>query len=197
MLSSVRYTPSFDDERRERHFATPRDMITALQACDVPTLRQSIPRLSLELERARRHARPLSLAILSVLLVPTDGVRDPQPEGSGDREAFQDPSSSGSAALHPLMSALLAPSLRDVLRQVDVVTYTPSEAQVLVLLPETTAIGARQAMQRVQRQPSIQILSPLRIGIAVFPEDGRTLEDILARADENWAAYGTRLSRQL
>ena len=198
MLSSVRYTPSFDDERRERPFAIPRDMITALQAGDVPTtLRQSIPRLSLELERARRHARPLSVAILSVLLVPTEGVRDSRPKGSGDREAFQDPSSSCSAAPHLLMSALLAPSLRDVLRQVDVVTYTPSEAQVLVLLPETTAIGARQAMQRVQRQPSIQILSPLRIGIAVFPEDGRTLEDILARADQNWAAYGTRLPRQL
>jgi hypothetical protein len=192
MLSSLRYTPSFGEERRERPLAIPPELITALQAGDVPTLRQSIPRLSLELERARRHARPLSVAVLSVLLVPGDTTPAPSVEAHDQPQHFHVDPTWRSGTLYPLMSALLAPSLREVLRQVDVVTYTRSEAQVLVMLPETTSVGGRQALQRVQRLPSIQILSPLRIGVATFPDDGCTLEEILARAHEEWT-HGTRL----
>jgi hypothetical protein len=93
-------------------------------------------------------------------------------------------------ALLPLLSALLAPSLREALRQTDIVSYVTREAQSLVVLPETTADGARQTIARLLQMSAIQVLCPLRIGLAAFPDDGWTLEDMVLRAEEEWARSG-------
>jgi hypothetical protein len=93
-------------------------------------------------------------------------------------------------ALFPLLSALLAPSLREALRQTDIVSYTTKEAQSLVALPETTTDGARRTIGRLLQMSAIQVLSPLRVGLAAFPDDGWTLEDVIVRAEEEWARSG-------
>jgi hypothetical protein len=37
---------------------------------------------------------------------------------------------------------------------------------------------------------AIQVLCPLRIGLAAFPDGGWTLEDVILRAEEEWARSG-------
>ena len=179
MLSSLRRKGSF--ERRDKSLSVPRDMLPVLDNGGVPTLREVLPKLSSELDRARRHSRPLSVAIFGLDPVATDIGRSP---------VTIDSQSGNQTALFPLLSALLAPSLREALRQTDIVSYTTREAQSLVVLPETTAEGATRTIERLVQMSSIQVLCPLRIGVASFPEDGWTLEDVILRAEEEWARSG-------
>jgi len=57
-----------------------------------------------------------------------------------------------------------------------------------VVLPETTAKGAEQIAarigERVAKDEEIPAIS-VSVGIAVFPEDGETIEAILSRADRS------------
>jgi len=179
MLSSLRRKTPF--ERRDKSLVVPRDVFPVLESGGVPTLREALPRLSTELDRARRHSRPLSIVVFGLDPVATDvGHARFKSESDG-----QTPT-----ALFPLLSALLAPSLREALRQTDIVSYTTREAQSLVALPETTADGARRMIGRLLQLSPIQVLCPLRIGLAAFPDDGWTLEDVIVRAEEEWARSG-------
>jgi hypothetical protein len=179
MLSSLRRKTPF--ERRDKALGVPRDMFPVLESGGVPTVREVLPRLSTELDRARRHSRPLSIVVFGLDPVATDMGHSRVRDGS----VGQTPT-----ALFPLLSALLAPSLREALRQTDIVSYATREAQSLVALPETTADGARRTVDRLLRMSSIQVLSPLRVGLASFPDDGWTLEDVLLRAEDEWAQCG-------
>jgi hypothetical protein len=177
MLSSLRRKHPYD--RREGSLVLPNDVLPVLDAGGVPTLPEALPRLSAELHRARRYGRPLAVAVLSLDPVACDMV--PTPSAVGDFLRTKQ------AGLFPLLSALLAPSLREALRLTDMVSYTTKEAQSLVMLPETTAEGARLAVARLLQVSAIQVLSPLRIGLAAFPDDGWTLEDVIVRAETSWA----------
>jgi hypothetical protein len=179
MLSSLRRKAPF--ERRDKSFVVPSDMLPVLERGGVPTLREALPRLSNELDRARRHSRPLSVVVFGLDPVATDMGRARFTSESGG------PAETG---LFPLLSALLAPSLREALRQTDIVSYTTREAQSLVALPETTADAARRTIDRLLQLSAIQVLCPLRIGLASFPDDGWTLEDVIVRAEEEWARSG-------
>jgi hypothetical protein len=179
MLSSLRRKAPF--ERRDKSLVGPNDMLPILERGGVPTLREVLPRLSSELDRARRHSRPLSVAVFGLDPVATDmGRARFASESDGHTQT----------GLFPLLSALLAPSLREALRQTDIVSYTTREAQSLVAFPETTADGARRTISRLLQIPAIQVLCPLRIGLAAFPDDGWTLEDVIVRAEEEWARSG-------
>lgn len=175
MLSSLRRKAPF--ERHDKSLIVPRSL-PVLDRGGVPTLSEVLPRLATELDRARRHSRPLSVMVLGLDPVATDVSR-----ASIDSESTGLPR----VALFPVLSALLAPSLREALRLTDIVSYTTREAQSLVALPETTAEGARRTIGRLVLLSSIQVLCPLRIGVAAFPDDGWTLEDVITRAEEDWA----------
>lgn len=176
MLSSLRRRPR--SERRGSDLMAPRDGIPVFEPGGVPTLREALPRLSNELDRARRHSRPLAVVVFSL-----DPVVSDMAPSDADGESLRGVQS----GLFPVLCALLAPSLREALRQTDIVSYTTREAQSLVMMPETTAEGASRAIRRLLEVPAIQVLSPLRIGLASFPDDGWTLEDVLLRAEKEWA----------
>lgn len=179
MLSSLRRKAPF--ERRDKSLVGSSDMLPILERGGVPTLREVLPRLSSELDRARRHSRPLSVVVFGLDPVATD---------IGHARFTSESDGRSQTGLFPLLSALLAPSLREALRQTDIVSYTTREAQSLVAFPETTADGARRTISRLLRMSAIQVLCPLRIGLASFPEDGWTLEDVIVRAEEEWARSG-------
>jgi hypothetical protein len=145
-------------------------------AAGIPTLRQELPRLAIELERARRHVRPLSVVLVSL------AYRHP---GGAPETA---------AELYPLLSVLLAQTLRETLRQVDIVTHVTAQARSVVVLPETSGEGARRVVERLDHVPALRLLAPLRTGVAAFPEDGWTFDEILKQADDEWTAAeaGTR-----
>jgi hypothetical protein len=179
MLSSLRRKAPF--ERRDKSLVVPSDMLPVLERSGVPTLREALPMLSTELDRARRHSRPLSVVVFGLDPVATD---------IGHSRFASESDGQAPTGLFPLLSALLAPSLREALRQTDIVSYTTREAQSLVALPETTAEGARRTIDRLLQTSAIQVLCPLRIGLASFPDDGWTLEDVIVKAEEEWARSG-------
>lgn len=78
-----------------------------------------------------------------------------------------------SAASEPALA--IAASIADRLRAVDRVWV--EDDQVFVLLPETTADGARAATTRIRR--SAQTLAGLSVREAVFPDDGLTRDALL------------------
>jgi hypothetical protein len=156
-------------------------MFPVIESGGVPSLREALPWLSSELDRARRHSRPLTIVVFGL---------DPFVADVGRIRLASESSGQTETALFPLLSALLAPSLRDALRQTDIVTYTTRDAQSLVVLPETTADAARQTIGRLLQTASIQVLCPLRVGLAAFPDDGWTLEDVILHAEEEWARSG-------
>ena len=178
MLSSLRRKTPF--ERRDRSLVVPRDIFPVMESGGIPSLREALPRLSTELDRARRHSRPLTLVVFGLDPFATDVRARLTSESNGQTQT----------PLYPLLSALLAPSLRDALRQTDIVSYTTKEAQSLVAFPETTADAARQTISRLLQMSAIQVLCPLRVGLAAFPDDGWTLEDVIVHAEEEWARSG-------
>jgi len=180
MLSSLRRKPRL--EGRGQSLLDARDIFPAYDAGRVPTLREVLPRLSIELDRARRYARPLAVVVFSLDPVASDLMPGQQESGGAW------PSHSG---LFPLLSALLGPSLREALRQTDIVSYTTREAQSLVVLPETTGEGAQRAIERLLQVPAVHVLSPLRVGLGSFPDDGWTLEDVVLCAEKTWVHGST------
>lgn len=131
-----------------------------------------------EHERARRHRRPLSVALIDV-----DHFKqfnDAHGHGIGD-----------------LVLVTVASMFNRALRQSDVVARYGGEEFALVL-PETDLESARTKVDLIRRTLEATQLDlpdgkePSRLtisaGVAVFPEDGNTLELLIAVADERLLA---------
>lgn len=139
-------------------------------------------RLREEWSRARRHGRPLSLAILDL-----DHFKD-----------FNDTHghAAGDAALRTL-----AESLRAALRREDVLARWGGE-EFVVLLPETQAADAITRIEEVRR--SLERAVPLTTrtgsvlgitasaGVASWPDDGLEVDELLAAADRRLYAAKQR-----
>jgi len=119
-----------------------------------------------EIDLARRHARRFALA--------TVDVRSPEGEGALDPQS----------AVELVLSAV---------RDTDVVARA-DERELLLLLPETGAKGARtlrrRIIERMQQQGRGLTELPMRVGTASFPFDGEDLSRLLRiarRRAERWA----------
>lgn len=112
------------------------------------------PLARIELSRARRAERPLSVAILAL---------------------------SSSLQRRDLGDA--ARALARALRCTDVIGYT-GRNQFCVLFVETGRLAAIDALKRLQRELEPAIAGRLSVGIASFPEDNTTWEGLRAVALE-------------
>lgn len=151
----------------------------------VAALRDALPRLVAELERARRYSRPFTIAVVSAEL-PDRRVND-------QHVAIAGVHGNGSSRL---FSPLLGSILREALRDCDLVMYSAIEGRCLVGMPELGADEARLAVTRLHDLCTSRLTLPLRSGVAVFPEDGWTLEDLLRGAESNWVSDGSPIPRE-
>lgn len=131
-------------------------------------LTQSLRR---EVNRARRH--DLTFSLLMFDLDNFKQVNDTRGHLEGDRVLVK------SAAL-----------IRESLRDIDVPARYGGE-EFSVILPETPRAGARLAAERIRARVEEHFKKPKRGsavtisgGIATYPEDATTAEDLLRRADE-------------
>jgi len=151
----------------------------ATRAAGVPGFRRSLPDLARELARARRYARPVSLAILSL--------------GSG-RWSHEPRSRNGdSASESELMTRtsqvatiVFGSVLQEALRESDIVTYVAAHNQYAILLTESTKAQARRAIERLAALYHQRTLDHLRAGTAEFPGDALTLEELIVSAQKAW-----------
>jgi len=151
----------------------------ATRVAGVPSLRRSLPNLARELARARRYARPVSLAILSL--------------GSG-RWSEEARSRNGDAASESelmtrtsqVATIVFGSVLQEALRESDIVTYVAAHNQYAILLTESTKAQARRALERLAALYHQRTLDHLRAGTAEFPADALTLEELIVSAQKAW-----------
>jgi hypothetical protein len=176
----------------------------------IPTFQELRPALDGELRRSRRYERPLAVLVVvpDVEPLPTvngngssnthgaanvagarahggNGAHDPNGAGNGG---------SGGNGGHEINSAIvpvywaqlrflvLGSLLCGTLRESDVVSYAAELHEFVALLPECTGVAARQAVERLHQVYSNRMAIGVRAGIAVYPADGLTLDDLLDHA---------------
>jgi hypothetical protein len=154
----------------------------ASRAAGIPVYRTSLPQIPAELSRARRYQRPLSVAVLR-LADEQLPMTEPAGNGRGNGKSWatewlpmqwMKPIVAG----FPFMGYLL----RDVLRESDVVTYDAALNQYVIALPDATREQAAYPVHRLEAAAEIRALTRLRVGLAQFPMDGLTLEDLVSFA---------------
>ena len=150
------------DSRRELERLSVTDDLTGLY-----NRRYVMEALANEVRRARRLEHPFTLLMLDV-----DHFKDYN-DGYGHL--------AGDAAL-----ARVAAILRESTRDVDCAARYGGE-EFVVLLPETEAAGATETARRIQaRLAGDELVGgklTLSVGVAQFPEDGESPDDLLAGAD--------------
>lgn len=157
-----------------------REMSATLARAGVATFRQALPRLRAELDRARRYNRPLTMALIGDARVSAGWPQAPVLYEVNARRATGSvaPLAPGS----PLIPAVIATLLREMTREVDIVTYAATLGRCLVAMPEATEAQGRQAMTRVGEMCARRLMVPVQARLASFPQDGWTLEELIRRA---------------
>jgi hypothetical protein len=152
----------------------PRHVAAVLTAAGVPRFREALPRMVMELERARRYGRPLTIALHAV--APTTAAGNGAGGGHGDHAGV---AQSDFAAADPFSTALLGSMLRELVREIDIVAYSAALSRCTVVMPEIGQPEARLATRRLRDMCSARLAMPIRAEVAVFPEDGVTLEELI------------------
>jgi hypothetical protein len=141
----------------------------------VPTYRAAQPQLVVELRRARRYEYPLGVVMLS-LAAP---VRASGAKVNGS-------ASSSHAEITPALYGLLGAFLRNTLRETDILTGVPEALAFATFLPSVDRRGAELALDRFRDGFLGCAGFDLRGGVAAFPGDGLTIENILECACDAW-----------
>ena len=142
-------------------------------AFNVPTYRVAHPQIVFELRRARRYEHPLAVVLLTLRALPRPGV------GAGG-------SAPPAAAVTPAMYGLLGAYLRNSLRETDILTGLPESLAFATVLPCVDRAGAEHAVERFREGFRECAGFDLRAGLASYPDDGLTIEDVLEQAWESW-----------
>lgn len=140
-------------------------------------------RIKIELTRSRRYHRPLSVVI----------IQSESEEEKLTREAFMN-------IQHDLMSrftsARVGQIIDDRIRQTDLV-LRDYKGRFIVLCPETdyanAALLAKRIAQAIKERTSLRVLW----GVAAFPEEALTFEDLLQKARERLTEESTSLSSEV
>ncbi len=159
-----------------------REMSATLARAGVATFRQALPRLRAELDRARRYNRPLTMALICDARVPAGPQQTSTLYDASARRVSGATHMAPLAPGSPLIPAVIASLLREMTRDVDIVTYAPTLGRCMVAMPEATEAQGRQAMTRVGEMCARRLMVPVQARLASFPRDGWTLEELVRRA---------------
>jgi hypothetical protein len=147
-------------------------------------------RLAQELTRARRYQRPLTVVALRFTNEQSlDRQSGTMAEG-GSNEATLGPQTQPFHVIFPLVGVVV----RDALREGDIVTYDAVNDYYVMILVESTKTQAIQAVQRLMALVLQRALVVLHAGLAEFPTDGLTIEDLVIRAQgtcDHWPIHAT------
>jgi hypothetical protein len=139
---------------------------------EVPVYSPTLGTLEVELRRARRYERPLSMIVLGLEIAPREAHRP----GGGP---FIDPPSS---EVGPVLYTFLGGFLRSSLRETDVLAAVPERLMYVAFLPEVDARAAQEAVHRLASGFFELAGTRLRSGVAQFPGDGFTVADLFHNA---------------
>ncbi len=146
--------------------------VQSLPPLDIAPLRVVMPQFLAELRRARRYEH--TLAVLALRAVECA----PEPHGGGG--ARRD--GAGAWERARVLYLLLGYVLRNTLRETDILGAAAESFEYLVLLAETDKPRAQAAVERIRERCTESLGANVRCGLAVFPADAFTVDDLLARA---------------
>lgn len=136
-------------------------------------MREAGEEIKTEFIRSRRHSRPLSVLVVNV---------------NTETPAFNLEKTVREIQRNMLLR-YLASSLSKILskeaRRTDLIVEKNDERGFVMLCPETTAEGTLILAERIQQIATDQLGIKLDYGIASFPDEALTFDELLQRAQEN------------
>lgn len=161
-------------------------------AGQVLPFREARGRFGLEITRARRYRDVVTLATVQsapgpiyrqLRLAEAEAEGDPVPQ-AGEEVPEE---------VQRLALALMSPLVRGSVRITDLVAYDANNDDHLILFTETSREEAQRPLERLRERVEARFAMDLQIGVAEFPEDGYTLDDLVERARGERAGPGGHL----
>jgi hypothetical protein len=84
-----------------------------------------------------------------------------------------------------VLSLLLGAILPDRIRETDLVAYDAAASRYVILMPELGRAQAERAVRRLTELLRVKVSTPTSVGVAEFPTDGLTFDDLVANAVVN------------
>lgn len=143
----------------------------------VASIQESERDIKLEFVRSRRHKRPLSLVVV-----------EPCAESLevDIQRAIQDIQKN---MLGRFIEAKLAQVINKEARRTDLVLRRGKEGRFVVLCPETNGESSIHLAERIQKIAMERLGIDVAYGIASFPDEALTFEELLQRAEFNLTYY--------
>ena len=159
---------------------TLRDFEEVIDRVTVPRLGQRVMRIheageeiKTEFIRSRRHSRPLSVLVVRInTAVPTFNLEKTVREIQRNM-------------LMRYVASSLSKILSKEARRTDLIVEKDDERGFVMLCPETTAEGTLTLAERIQQAAYEELGVQVDYGIASFPDEALTFDELLRRAQEN------------
>lgn len=129
------------------------------------------PEIDTEFARSRRYNRPLSVLVMRIL--PTTNQLDITRVVKEIQKSM----------LNRYITASMAQMISKVARRTDLIIEKDNQNSFILLCPETGAEGVFVLAERLQNMASQWLGIDLRFGVASFPDEALTFEDLLKRAE--------------
>jgi GGDEF domain-containing protein len=162
-----------------------RDFRDAVEAISMPEGRAQLlsyekvqERIHAEMGRARRHQRPISVAMIEL---------DPSTFDATLHQAVRD---AQAAMIERYVQVRLGVFLSKHVRGTDVVAHQPEGGRFLLLAPETPAEQTSGMLKRLSREVEDQMGIRFRYSIADFPNAALTSEELLRKVSEDLQRSG-------
>lgn len=126
-----------------------------------------------ELIRSRRHEHPLSVIVVEV---DAEGMQANLPQTIYDVQQTM---------AERYITLRLAQSVSEQLRRTDIVLEYNTQGRFIVFCPETNEQGAQEVMDRIREIATSVLGVPVATGVASFPNEALTIEDLVGRAETN------------
>jgi GGDEF domain-containing protein len=130
-------------------------------------------RIRAEMGRARRHQRPISVAMIEL---------DPSTFEAALHQAVRD---AQAAMIERYVQVRLGVFLTKHVRGTDVIAHQPEGGRFLLLAPETPSEQTTEMLRRLAREVEDQMGIRFRFSIADFPNAALTSEELLRKVTED------------
>ncbi len=156
----------------------------------LPQLNRQVKRLTdsgdeiqTEMLRSRRHRRPLS-----VLVIKPDANSVTTAIHRTVQEVQQ-------AMMTRYVVTSLTSIVSDVMRRTDTIFEQPNANQFIVMSPETSAINSGSFIERIQTAVTEKLGVSVICGVASFPDDALTFDELVREAESDAARQQSRSSQ--
>lgn len=143
----------------------------------ISSIEESEEGIKLEFIRSRRHKRPLALVVVEPC------AESLQPDL---QRAVQDIHKN---MMGRFIEANLAQVIKKEARRTDLILRRGKEGRFVVLCPETNGEGSVHLAERIQEVAMERLGIAVAYGIASFPDEALTFEELLQRAEFNLLHY--------